>query len=179
MPHFFQGMKEKQKYVHSLEELDEIRRLIKEKKYYDADVKTGESMHEGHAQSYLSAGNIYIETENVSGEISDYARSLNLETAVYESKFYIDGEEIKREAFVSKPENIMVYSIECKKQTFSIYTSCELIHTAESKGNKIIVSGIRRGSTFIAKKYTRTPWHLVETIDEILPDGQIITRVRE
>lgn len=135
------GLKEKQKHVHSLEELDEIRRLIKERRYYDADVKTGESMHEGHAQSYLSAGNIYIETENVSGEISDYARSLNLETAVYESEFYIDGEEIKREAFVSKPENIMVYSIECKKQTFSIYTSCELIHTAESKGNKIIVSG--------------------------------------
>lgn len=47
------------------------------------------------------------------------------------------------------------------------------------RGNKIIISGIRRGSTFIAKKYTRTPWHLVETIDEILPDGQIITRVRE
>lgn len=135
------GLKEKQKHVHSLEELGEIRRLIKEKRYYDADVKTGESMHEGHAQSYLSAGNIYIETENVSGEISDYARSLNLETAVYESEFYIDGEEIKREAFVSVPENIMVYSIECKKQTFSIYTSCELIHTAESKGNKIIVSG--------------------------------------
>ena len=89
------GLKEKQKHVHSLEELDEIRRLIKEKRYYDADVKTGESMHEGHAQSYLSAGNIYIETENVSGEISDYARSLNLETAVYESEFYIDGEEIK------------------------------------------------------------------------------------
>lgn len=47
------------------------------------------------------------------------------------------------------------------------------------RGNKIIVSGIRRGSTFIAKKYTRTPWHLVEAIDEIFPDGQIITRVRE
>ena len=47
------------------------------------------------------------------------------------------------------------------------------------RGNKIIVCGIRRGSTFIAKKYSRTPYHLVEKIEEIMPNGQIITSCRE
>lgn len=47
------------------------------------------------------------------------------------------------------------------------------------RGSKIIICGIRRGSTFIAKKYSRTPYHLVEKIEEIMPNGQIITRVRE
>ena len=42
-----------------------------------------------------------------------------------------------------------------------------------SRGNKIIVTGIRREDSFIAKKYARTPYHLVELITEISPDGKI------
>ena len=44
-----------------------------------------------------------------------------------------------------------------------------------SRGNKIIVTGIRREDSFIAKKYARTPYHLVELITEISPDGKIKT----
>lgn len=43
-----------------------------------------------------------------------------------------------------------------------------------ARGNKIIVTGIRDGETeFRAKKYSKTPWHLVETIKEIV-DGQLV-----
>ena len=45
-----------------------------------------------------------------------------------------------------------------------------------SRGNKIVVSGIRREDSFIAKKYSKTPWHLVELITEITPYGDIQTR---
>ena len=134
-------LKSEKKCTHSLEELKEIRRLIKEKRYYEADIETGKSMKEGYAQAYLSAGNVYVEMTDASGEISGYMRSLNLETAIWENSFFINGEKIKRESFVSKPENLMVYSVECKKQTFSIYTSCELKHIVKSKDNKIIVRG--------------------------------------
>ena len=41
-----------------------------------------------------------------------------------------------------------------------------------SRGNKIIVTGIREGDEFRAKKYSRTPFHLVETILSI-DDGDI------
>ena len=44
-----------------------------------------------------------------------------------------------------------------------------------SRGNKIIVTGIRRGDTFLAKKYKNTPYHLVELIDNINKDGYIQT----
>ena len=44
-----------------------------------------------------------------------------------------------------------------------------------SRGNKIIVCGVRDGDSFRAKKYTRTPYHLVETIEEIYEDGSIRT----
>lgn len=44
-----------------------------------------------------------------------------------------------------------------------------------SRGNKIIVTGIRREDSFQAKKYARTPYHLVELITEIDEEGKIKT----
>ena len=45
-----------------------------------------------------------------------------------------------------------------------------------SKGNKVIFTGMRRGDMFICKKYNRTPYHLVELIEEVNDNGTIITR---
>lgn len=33
-----------------------------------------------------------------------------------------------------------------------------------TRGNKVVITGIRRGDSFIAKKYSRTPYHLVELV---------------
>ena len=49
-----------------------------------------------------------------------------------------------------------------------------------NRGNKIIVSGIRVGENeFLAKKYARTPWHLIEKIDEVGEDGSLVISCRE
>ena len=45
-----------------------------------------------------------------------------------------------------------------------------------SRGNKIIVTGIRREDNFIAKKYKNTPHHLVELITSIDDSGYIKTQ---
>ena len=45
-----------------------------------------------------------------------------------------------------------------------------------SRGNKIIVTGIRREDSFVAKKYKNTPYHLVELISEIDDYGNVITK---
>ena len=45
-----------------------------------------------------------------------------------------------------------------------------------SRGNKIIVTGIRRDDNFIAKKYKNTPHHLVELITDIDDSGYIKTQ---
>lgn len=42
-----------------------------------------------------------------------------------------------------------------------------------TRGNKIIVTGIKRDQMFFAKKYKSTPYHLVDTIEEIRKDGTI------
>ena len=33
-----------------------------------------------------------------------------------------------------------------------------------TRGNKVVITGIRRGDSFIAKKYSKTPYHLVELV---------------
>ena len=45
-----------------------------------------------------------------------------------------------------------------------------------SRGNKIIITGIRRDTDFHAKKYRNTPYHLVELITQINADGSIEVR---
>ena len=45
-----------------------------------------------------------------------------------------------------------------------------------SRGNKIIVTGIKRENNFIAKKYKNTPHHLVELITSIDEGGYIKTQ---
>jgi DNA polymerase-3 subunit alpha len=47
-----------------------------------------------------------------------------------------------------------------------------------SRGNKIIIVGIRDGDSFRAKKYKQTPYHLVEQIVEVYDDGTMLTRSR-
>jgi len=45
-----------------------------------------------------------------------------------------------------------------------------------SRGNKIIVTGIKKDETnFLAKKYSKTPYSLVEKITYIREDGTIET----
>ena len=46
-----------------------------------------------------------------------------------------------------------------------------------SRGNKVIITGIRRDSDFIAKKYKNTPHHLVELITSIDEGGYIKTKL--
>ena len=44
-----------------------------------------------------------------------------------------------------------------------------------ARGNKIIVSGVRDGDSFRAKKYSKTSWHLIETIEDVDAFGNITT----
>ena len=47
-----------------------------------------------------------------------------------------------------------------------------------SRGNKIVITGIRSGDSFIGKKYKNTPYHMLETIETISEDGLITTYSR-
>ena len=48
-----------------------------------------------------------------------------------------------------------------------------------ARGNKIIVTGIREGDNFIAKKYKSTPYHLIEQIKSVSDNGNIELDIRQ
>lgn len=48
-----------------------------------------------------------------------------------------------------------------------------------ARGNIVIITGIRRGDFFMAKKYKYTPYHLIERISKINTDGTYETETRE
>ena len=45
-----------------------------------------------------------------------------------------------------------------------------------SRGNKLIITGIRKDDTFLLKTYAKTPWHAIELIENIDENGDIIVR---
>lgn len=47
-----------------------------------------------------------------------------------------------------------------------------------SRGNKLIITGIRRDESFQGKKYKSTPYHLVDLIQEVREDGTLIINNR-
>lgn len=50
--------------------------------------------------------------------------------------------------------------------------------SAFARGNKIIVTGVRDGDSFLAKKYKNTPYHRIELIDKVNDDGTLEVRTR-
>ena len=45
-----------------------------------------------------------------------------------------------------------------------------------TRGNKIIVTGIRQDESFVAKVYSRTPWHRVEQIMDVVEGGRLVIK---
>ena len=43
-----------------------------------------------------------------------------------------------------------------------------------TRGNKVIITGVRQGDNFIAKKYKTTPYPLVELITEVGEDNKLV-----
>ena len=44
------------------------------------------------------------------------------------------------------------------------------------RGNMIVITGVRNGDNFVAKKYASTGGHQLYKIDKILPNGELILK---
>ena len=95
----------------------------------------------------------------------------------------LDRDKSKKTVTLLTPDNVVTVKIyggvfsEYDKQLSEVGADGHKHVTRKSefsRGNKIIVTGIKTGENeFLAKKYSRTPWHLVETIAEVDGAGAI------
>ena len=65
-------------------------------------------------QAYQPAGNLFIHSEIV-GEVTNYRRKLDIETAISSVSFTADGKHFMREVFCSAVEQVIVVRITCNK----------------------------------------------------------------
>ena len=90
--------------------LEYARELIRQRRFVDADKFVTGNMLDHDCQSYLPAGELLLDFD-LSGDIANYRRQLDLEEALSSSAFVCSGIEFKREFFASYPRQIIVGKI--------------------------------------------------------------------
>ncbi|MGG4032928.1 glycoside hydrolase family 95 protein [Paenibacillus cisolokensis] len=89
------------------ERLADVRRLVFEGKYPEAQQMIEEYMLGPWTASYQPMGDLYLELEG-SGDAEDYRRELDLNDAVCRTRFAMDGVRYTRDVFVSAPDQVLV-----------------------------------------------------------------------
>jgi len=100
----------------ALTALPEVRRLLFEGKNAEATKLAGEKMM-GRPQgvkSYQSLGDLHLQFP-AGGAITDYHRSLDLDTGVVSTTYVADGVRFTRDVFSSSPDNVLVIRIAADK----------------------------------------------------------------
>lgn len=139
---------------HSMEEIYNIRELVKNKKYSEATDATSDIMFGIHSQGYLSYGNLFIDINTDKADISDYIRELDMENAVVRTKFNLNGKTVCKEVFVSFTDDILVVNIKSEEPlNYHIYQSVELENKAYFKNGVVTCEG--RCPTDVSQ-YTQT-----------------------
>jgi len=138
----YSGAPIKEKRSHTKEEFDSIRELLDKGEYDKANERTSEIMFGTTSQPYMPAGNIFIETRRMRETENDYKRALNLETGIVETTYKNGTANITKEAFVSYPDDVMIYHIssECPLEYF-VNISNEVRHTVSFSDNTLSVDG--------------------------------------
>lgn len=96
------------------EYIEDIRNLLNEGKVEAAQKLSVRSMFSKtpHSVHYQPLGQVCIEFPNQTQEVKEYQRCLELDNAIFTMKnSYLNDDLLTREAFVSYPDNVMVYKL--------------------------------------------------------------------
>ena len=118
--------------------------LLKNEDYTKANTLT-RNMQGLFSQSYLPLGDIVIQQDLKGGKPSAYYRDLDLENAVSNTRFTVNGVQYKREIFVSAPDQAMIVKITASKKgalTLNVAAKSLLKSQLTARGNnELILSG--------------------------------------
>lgn len=98
----------------SINYLDEVRKLILDERYYDAQELMNNKLLAGYTESYAPLGDLNLKFYN-EGEYKNYTRELDLNTAIATTKYEINNVKYRREAFASGKDNAIIVRISANK----------------------------------------------------------------
>lgn len=142
------------------EKIREIRQLL-----FDGDYKKAQDLVTRYCTTpndlrygaYQPLGDLYLDFKNISGAVSHYKRTLNLNKATSTVEFRRDDASFKREAFISAPDKVMVLKLTCSKKgmiSFDLLLNRESAATILSNGKDgLLMYGTNDfgGSTFYSQ----------------------------
>ncbi len=128
----------------SLARLDEVRKLIFDGREKEAeDIINKDFIVGPHGMKYLTLGSLFIDFDGI-GEVGNYRRQLNLETAVNTTTYSSNGVNYTRKAFASIPDKVIVEKIVADKAgalSFKLSYDCVLgaeVSTADNVMTAVI-----------------------------------------
>ena len=122
--------------------LPEVRKLVFRKKYIEADLASKKMMGP-FTQPYQPLGDLYLSFPQ-KGKPEKYMRSLDIDSAVAETKFLVDGVTYTRRVFVSHPDQVMVVRMEASEPgRVSLTAALDSPHKKkfETRGRDIVLVG--------------------------------------
>ena len=120
---FWSGGPSRNDNTNALNALSEVRRLIFDGQYSEAETMINKNMtaEQLHGSMFQPIGHLFLPFTDLDN-YTDYYRELNLETAVATTIYKVDGVTYKREVFASQPDQVIVIRLtasEPGKLTFS------------------------------------------------------------
>ncbi|HEX3743146.1 MAG TPA: glycoside hydrolase N-terminal domain-containing protein [Bryobacteraceae bacterium] len=96
--------------------LPEVRRLVLDQQDYPGADKVCKLMQGPFAEAYQPLGDLHIAMDH-QGDVSDYRRELDLDTAIARTTYRAGGAQYTREAFVSAVDQVIVVRITTTAET--------------------------------------------------------------
>ena len=126
----------------SMADIHAIRELVAVGDYVGADKLAAQTMHGLRSQAYMPYGKLFAEICATSAKVEDYRRELDLEQGVSVTEYLLGGNLVKKTAFVSLADDVLVLHIQSKKPvTVQFYEAVDLEHSCCGKENMLTVSG--------------------------------------
>lgn len=123
----------------------QARQLAMEKKYNEAQELLEQTVLGKYTQSYLPLGELILDMKHPEGELAQYRRSLDLETAVSTLQYSVGGVQYKRESFVSAPDQVLVLQLSADQPgqiSFKAGMTCQLHAEVQGKDGDLVLEGI-------------------------------------
>ena len=116
-------------------------------KFKEAQKEVEENFESVFTETYMPLGQLAINYK-MKGRVSNYKRTLNLETSVAGVEFTCGGNEYKREYFASYPAKLIAVKMSGKDMEFSLEFSSELKAEFSAEGNILCLDGECPGEQF-------------------------------
>ncbi len=144
---FWSGGPSRNDNTNALNALSEVRQLIFDGQYSEAETIINENMtaEQLHGSMFQPIGNLFLPFTDHSN-YTDYYRELDLETAVATTTYKVDDVTYKREVFASQPDQVIVIRLtasEPGKLTFSANMNGPLKETVRAvDSNTLEMTGL-------------------------------------